>query len=167
MKEVILFLVGGLGGFILHTLTMKVSFKQRAIDNKIKVYDSLIVTWVKMRNFVYAYHPGDPAIPITNEVKREFDQIYGTSQQLIGEAILVCENNVLTADINELNERLYRTDWHKLEWELANSTMEAIKVDALKLVARMREDIKSSTRFEWQDFAHIVTGLSSRSAAKV
>jgi len=162
MKEAILFLVGGLGGFLLHTLTMKISFKQRAIDNKIKVYESLIATWVKMRNFIYAHHPGDPTIPIPNEVGQQFDQLYGSSQQLIGEAILVCEDDALTTDINALNERLYRAEWHELTMEQANAAIEAIKVDALKLVARMREDIKASTRLEWRDFVHIVSGLSPR-----
>ena len=36
MKDVLLVLLGGIGGFAIHALSMKVSFKQRTIENKIK-----------------------------------------------------------------------------------------------------------------------------------
>lgn len=160
MKELILLLLGGVGGFLIHTITMKVSFKQRAIENKIKVFDSLIGTWVQMRNFIYAHHTWQPMQAVPRDVAQQFDQMYGQSQQLIGEAILVCEDDALTGDINTLNERLYRTEWHHLNLDKANSNMEAIKLDALTLIARMREDIKGSTRLEWRDFTHIASGLS-------
>lgn len=48
MNQILLVLLGALGGFAVHAVSMKVSFKQRTIDNKIKVYDALIGTWVKM-----------------------------------------------------------------------------------------------------------------------
>jgi hypothetical protein len=160
MKELILLILGGVGGFLLHTITMKVSFKQRAIENKIKVFDSLIGTWVQMRNFIYAHHTGQPMQAVPRDVAQQFDQMYGQSQQLIGEAILVCEDDALTGDINALNERLYRTEWHSLEYAQANEAIEQIKVEAMALIARMREDIKGSTRLEWRDFTHIASGLS-------
>jgi len=138
MKELILFVLGGVGGFLLHTIAMKVSFKQRAIENKIKVFDSLIGTWVQMRNFIYAHHTGYPMQEVPPEMARQFDQMYGQSQQLIGEAILVCEDDGLTREINSLNEQMYRTGWHNLDLKQANATMEQIKQDALVLIGRMR-----------------------------
>ena len=65
MNEVLLLIAGAIGGFLVHSVTMKVSFKQRTIDNKIKVYHALITQWVKMRNFVYANHP-DSQQPISH-----------------------------------------------------------------------------------------------------
>ncbi len=100
-------IIGVAGGFLFHSLTMKVNFKQRTIDNKIKVFDSLIVTWIQMRNCVYAHHPSVSGESVTFETM--FDQIYGQTQQSIGEAILVCDNQRLIEDINIFNERLYRT----------------------------------------------------------
>ena len=140
---------------------MKVGFKQRTIENKIKVYDALIVQWVKMRNFIYSFHPGEPAENYPVEAIQKFDQMYGESQQFIGEAILVCEDVALTTDINNLNEKIYRTEWHQLPQIGANETMEQIKVDAINVIARMREDIKRSTRFEWQDFVHMFRGFKN------
>lgn len=160
MKELILLILGAGGGFLLHTITMKVSFKQRAIENKIKVFDSLICIWVKMRNFIYAHHTGQPMQAVPDDVAQQFDQMYGQSQQLIGEAILVCEDDALTSDINSLNERLYRTNWYGLEYAQANEAIEQIKLEAMALIAHMREDIKGSTRLEWRDFTHIASGLS-------
>lgn len=160
MKDAILVVLGGVGGFAIHAISMKVSFKQRTIENKIKVYDALISIWVKMRNYIYTHHRGQPVDVVPPNVADEFDQIYGSSQQLIGEAILVCEDDRLTTYINALNEKLYRTEWQKLEWSVANEAMEQIKVEALGVVSRMREDIKGSTRFEWRDFAHMLSGFS-------
>lgn len=159
MKELALLIVGGIGGFLLHTVTMKVSFKQRAIENKIKVFDSLIGTWVQMRNFIYTNHPGVSMQPVTREIVLQFDQMYGQSQQLIGEAILVCEDDVLAGDINSLNERIYRTEWNGLDFARVNDEMENIKREALSMIVRMREDIRASTRLEWRDFSHILSGI--------
>lgn len=162
MKEVILIILGAAGGFLVHSITMKVSFKQRTIDNKIKVYDALIAHWVQMRNFVYSHHGGEPNPDIPPQVMHEFDQMYGSSQTFIGEAILVCENDELTTDINELNEILYRTEWHMLSLDEANQKMEKLKIEALGVIGRMREDIKTSTRFELKDFLHILSGFSHK-----
>lgn len=159
MSEILLLIAGAIGGFMVHSVTMKVTFKQRTIDNKIKVYDSLITQWVRMRNFVYSYIPEQSAESYPIGIIKQFDQIYGESQQYIGEAILVCEDTVLTTDINNLNEKMYRTPWHELPLEKANEIMEEIKIEAMEIISRMREDIKGSTRFEWQDFTHIGEGL--------
>ena len=165
MKDVLLVLLGGVGGFAIHALSMTVSFKQRTIENKIKVYDALIGVWVRMRNYIYTHHRGQPVDVVLPNIAHEFDQIYGSSQQLIGEAILVCEDDALTTDVNDLNEKLYRTEWHKLEWSAVNQAMEQIKVQALAVVGRMREDIKRSTRFEWRDFSHMLSGFARRRTA--
>jgi hypothetical protein len=166
MKDVLLVFLGGIGGFALHALSMKVSFKQRTIDNKIKVYDALIGVWVRMRNYIYTHHPGQPADAVPPNIAYEFDQMYGSSQQLIGEAILVCEDDALTSRINALNEKLYRTEWQKLKWEAVNQAMEQVKTEALTVAAQMREDIKGSTRFEWRDFSHMISGFAPRRKAE-
>ncbi len=88
--------------------------------------------------------------------------MYGESQQFIGEAFLVCEDNALNRDINALNEKLYRTEWSQLPLERANEIMEEFKKEALAIISRMRDDVKASTRFEWQDFMHIASGFRKK-----
>ena len=126
--NLVILIIGALGGYLVHAISMKISFKQRTIDNKIKVYDTIIGHWVKMRNFIY--HKLLQDIQSYNE----FDKLYGDSQTLIGEAALVSEDTILADDINTLNERLYRTDWQKLEGEKINEQMEDIKKEALKVI---------------------------------
>lgn len=157
--ELLTFIIGAAGGFVVHSLSMKVSFKHRTIDNKIKVYDAIIGHWVRMRNIIYSVHPDVTGVPVPAETAVQFDQIYGESQQLIGEAILICEDKALTNDINELNERLYRTDWREMSINDSNTAIEKIKVDAFAIVDRMRDDIKSNTILQWSDFKHIFSGF--------
>ncbi|TAK06022.1 hypothetical protein EPO44_05895 [bacterium] len=161
MGGILAFILGAISGFSAHAIAMKVNFKQRTIDNKIKVFDGLIGQWVQMRNYIYANYPGVPGA-VAPEIIHQFDQIYGESQRLVGEAFLVCEDEEMSRDINALNERIYRTEWHTFTLDQANEHMEQIKIDAIALITRMREDIKRSTRFEWQDFKHIVSGFSRR-----
>jgi hypothetical protein len=85
--------------------------------------------------------------------------MYGESQQFIGEAFLVCEDDDLNREINAINEKLYRTEWNQLPLERANEIMEEFKKEALSVISRMRDDIKASTRFEWHDFVHIASGF--------
>lgn len=47
---------------------------------------------------------------------------------------------------------------HELPLEQANVKMEEIKSEAIAVISRMREDIKASTRFEWHDFVHMISG---------
>lgn len=153
MTVILTFLLGLFSGFWIHAITIKVSFKQRTIDNKIKVYDSIITHWVKMRNFIFS------AGEITQETFRQFDMIYGESQTFIGEAVLVSEDVRLVEDINSLNERFYRAGWAGMSHEQVNQTMEDIKQQAIEIISRMRDDIKMSTRFDREDLYHIVSGL--------
>jgi len=162
MSGILTFILGAIGGFLVHSLSMKVSFKQRTIDNKIKVYDGIIGHWVRMRNFIYSVHPGITGKPIPEEASGQFDQFYGESQQLIGEAVLICENKALTDDINVLNERLYRTEWQELELKESNQKIEKIKTDAYAIIERMREDIKTNTILQWSDLTHIYSGFFRR-----
>lgn len=157
--ELITFILGAIGGFVVHSLSMKVSFKQRTIDNKVKVYDAIIGHWVRMRNIIYSVHPDITGEPVPLGTERDFDRIYGESQQLIGEAILICEDKSLTEDINTLNEKLYRTRWDQFNLDEANKEIEIIKNEALEIIERMREDIKSNTILHWSDFVHIFSGL--------
>lgn len=162
MTGLLTFLLGILGGFAAHTVTMKVSFKQRTIDNKIKVFDSIIGTWVKMRNYIFAHHPGHPVTDLPTQVALEFDRMYGESQQLIGEAILICDDEALTTELNRLNEQLYRTQWARMDHATVTAAIERFKTEALLAVSRMRNDIKRSTRLELADFSHILSGLFGR-----
>jgi len=157
VSTILTLVLGAIGGFLAHSIAMRVSFKQRSIDHKIKVYDKLIGHWVRMRNFVFS------GIQSSDETHRIFDQMYGESQRFIGQAILVCEDDELTTDINELNERLYRTEWSSLERDDVNQKMENIKTDAIQIVNRMREDIKQNTRLDRDDFLYIFGGVKSRS----
>jgi hypothetical protein len=156
MTALLTFLLGAFGGFAAHIFTMKVGFKQRTIDNKIKVFDSLIGTWVKMRNFIFAHHTGKPVQAIPQPIALEFDQMYGQSQQTIAEAILICDDESLTTELNRLNEKLYRTPWGQMDLAAVNKEIETFKVEAFAAVARMRKDIKRSTRFELSDFTHLL-----------
>ena len=156
MYELIILVIGALGGFGLHSIVKMISFKQRTIDNKIKVFDSLIGSWIKMRNFIISNYKEQP---ISQEVRCKFDEIYGNSQQLIGESILVCENESLTTDINDLNESIYRNNWDIIDSNEINVVMDQFKVDVLALVVRMREDIKNNNRLEWQDIMFDISGL--------
>jgi len=156
MYELMLLIIGALSGFGLYIIAMMISFKRRTIDIKIKVFNSLIGSWAKMRNFIIANHKEEP---IAQEARNQFDEIYGNSQQLIGESILVCENESLTTDINDLNESIYRNNWDILDSNEINIIMDQFKVDALALVVRMREDIKKNNRLEWQDLIFGISGL--------
>ena len=40
--------------------------------------------------------------------------------------------------------------------------MEQLKIEALGVIGRMREDIKTSTRFELKDFLYILSGFGNR-----
>lgn len=148
------FIIGAVGGYLIHAISMKVSFKQRTIENKIKVFDAIIIQWVKMRNFVFHDLRQKP------DAHLEFDKIYGESQTFIGEAILVSEDVTLAEDINSLNERLYRSDWQGRQEQEINSDMDDIKIQAMAIIKRMRDDISKSTIFEFSDFLHILSGLN-------
>ena len=162
MSALITFFLGLIAGFFAHALSMKVSFKQKTIENKIKVYDTLIAEWVKMRNFIFSSHHGDTDRVMSPQAFPEFDQMYGLTQQYIGEAFLVCEDEQLTSDINELNEKIYRTPWWNITLAEANPAIEEIKREALSIIRRMRMDVQASTRLDWEDFKHIFTGFFNR-----
>ena len=147
-------LIGAIVGYMVHAVSMKVSFKQRTIDNKIKVYDAIIGHWARMRNFVFHDLLQKPNIYL------EFDKLYGESQTFIGEAILVSEDFKLAEDLNGLNERLYRTEWQKLPPEKVNSEMEDIKNQGIAIIKRMRDDILKNTILEISDFFHIFSGFN-------
>ncbi len=145
-------IIGAIGGYLIHAISIKISFKQRTIDNKIKVFDAIIAHWVRMRNFIFHDLRQKPNALL------EFDKIYGESQTFIGEAILVSEDVKLAEDINSLNERLYRTNWRDRPEEEINSDMEDIKNQAIAIIKRMRDDISKSTILEFGDFLHILSG---------
>ncbi|MGH7885152.1 MAG: hypothetical protein ACRENO_05595 [Thermodesulfobacteriota bacterium] len=150
MSSIITLILGAVGGFLLHAISMKISFKNRTIDNKINVFDNIIASWVSMRNFIYS----DSRLN-----HQKLDQMYGESQRSIGACILVCEDQELTENINSLNEKLYRTNWTDLPTETMNKEIEEIKIEAWEIINRMREDVKESTRLNRSDFLHIIKGF--------
>nr|HAT8715412.1 hypothetical protein [Legionella jordanis] len=106
----------------MHIVAMKISFKQRTIDHKIKVYDLLITHWVQMRNYIIHFSQES-----VSDKWVELDKIYGQSQTYIGEAFLVSDNQVLLTDINSFNEKFYRSsNWCKLSSEEINVRMEEL-----------------------------------------
>lgn len=144
MIAIITLSIGFILGLFTHIITMKISFKQRTIDNKIKVYDAIIASWVKMRNRI-----------LHAEMSRKWiilDQIYGDSQTFIGEIFLITENDTLAIDINNFNEEFYRQNWSNFNLDETNIKLEEIKSKGLKLVERMRSDIQSSTVLNRKDF---------------
>jgi len=148
-------IIGAFVGYMVHAISMKVSFKQRTIDNKIKVYDAIISHTIRMRNFII--HD----LLLKQDGYSEFDKLYGESQTFIGEAILVSEDQKLAEDINSFNERLYCTDWKKLSQESKlGSEMDDIKIQGFSIIKRMRDDISKSTILEISDFSHIFSGLN-------
>jgi hypothetical protein len=131
---------------------MKISFKQRTIDNKIKVYDSIITSWVKMRNEIFSQN---------NIQDKQFriNKIYGESQAFIGEIFLVTENNDLAALIDQFNERFYRQPWFNSDLSTINQIIEALKIEAISLITLMRDDIYESTILKRDDIFHIWSSL--------
>lgn len=149
-SNIITFIIGLFAGYFLYAIPMKVSFKNRTFDNKIIAFDNIITSWIKMRNHIYSESSTNIQI---------LDQIYGESQRFIGQCVLVCEDKKLTEDINNLNEKLYRTKWNNLSIEDSNNEIEEIKKEAWKIIDRMRYDAKESTRLDLNDFLHILKGL--------
>lgn len=117
---------------------MKLNFQQRTIENKIKIFDSLITTWVQMRNLL-VHQRNNP------KWLEELDKIYGNSQRYLGEAMLVSKNVDLILNIEVFNEKFYRSDWSKLSREDTNKKLEELKKEARELIPRMRNDIQEST----------------------
>lgn len=141
---------------------MRINFKQRTIDNKIKIYDSIISSWVKMRNLIYSRIENN-----TDPSKKWFDldQAYGESQTFIGETFLVSDNTQLAQDINIFNEKFYRSEWHKLTIDQANNTIEALKQECLLIIDRMRADIKESAILHIADVMDIFKGTFSKNSS--
>lgn len=150
MIALITLVVGFFSGVFIHMLTMKISFKQRTIDNKIKIYDSIITTWVRMRNEIFS-HNSDKFL--------QLDRIYGESQAFIGEIFLVAEDNNLATSINQFNEKFYRQNWPNLDIDTVNNRIEELKIEAITLVVRMRHDIQESAILRRDDICHIIGGL--------
>jgi hypothetical protein len=91
---------GVISGYFFNVIAMCISFKQRTIDNKIKVYDALIANWVEMRNLIYHDIDADKWLKL--------DKLYGRSQTYIGESFLLSDNQDLLEDINNFNEKFVR-----------------------------------------------------------
>jgi hypothetical protein len=153
-------LAGGIGGFFLHVLTMKISFKQKVIEDKFRVYRGLIEHWLKFRNLIYKGISSEPdGVDKYLEAK---DAWYSESQKFIGEAILIADNIELAEQINSFNESFYWTEWQGLPSDQTDKLMDVFKRGGEDLAAMMRDDIRSASRFEREDFMHMVSGLRGR-----
>ena len=148
-------LISLFAGWFGHSLAIRVRFKEKFIEYKVKVFDSLLSQWVQMRNFIYRHHPIITGKPIPDEVEREFDQMYGRSQQAVGQSLLVCDDRQLNKRINDVNERMYRTLWLELDHDQVNSAMEEFKDDVFNLVRDMKTNIELDTRLTLSDLLHI------------
>ncbi len=129
---------GGVIGFFSHIVVMKINFQQRTITNKIKVFDTLIATWMQMRNQLV--HGKDK-----NKNLEELDKIYGKSLVCVAEAILISNDEKLVLDIDNFNEELYRR-WYELSEKEVGERLEKLKKEGIKLISRMRKDIKKNTK---------------------
>lgn len=155
MTIIVTLILGFIIGFFTHIIAMKISFKQRTIDYKIKIYDSIITSWVKTRNQIYSEI--NPDIP--NEKWYQLEKLYGKSQAYIAEALLVSEDTQLAIEINEFNEKFYRQNWHQLSLTEANNQIAQLKTEAINFIQRMRNDIKESTVLNRNDFNHVFQAL--------
>lgn len=142
---------GVISGYFFNVIAMCISFKQRTIDNKIKVYDGLIANWVEMRNLIYH--------DIDTDKWLKLDKLYGRSQTYIGESFLLSDNQDLLEDINNFNEKFIRTNWHELSLNSINETIEKLKIDGLGLIQRMKADIHESSKLTRADLSQIFRGI--------
>ena len=149
-------LFGFVSGYFFNVLTIKISFKQRTVDNKIKIYDALICKWIEIRNHLIHFESDNGKNFSTNKWL-ELDKIYGQTQAYIGEAFLVSDDQNLIEDINNFNEKYYRTNWSELSD--MNTTLEDLKKDGITIIKRMKIDIQESTRFVWSDMSHLFKGF--------
>lgn len=151
LTALLTFIFGIISGYLFNSITMCISFKQRTIDNKIKVYDALIANWVEMRNHIYQNTDNDKWLKL--------DKLYGQSQTLIGESFLLSDDQHLLEDINNFNEKFLRTNWHELSLDNTNKIIETLKIDGLSLIQRMKADIHESTILTRTDISHIFKGI--------
>lgn len=136
----LLTLIAGLvGGCFLHILVMKINFQQKMIDNKIKIFESLITIWIRMREQLVHKENGDGRW-------FELDKFYGESLRYLAGAILVSDNNALVLDIDTFNENFYRQKWFNLSEDEINKKLDDLKKEGMKLIPRMRDDIQESAR---------------------
>lgn len=144
-------IIGGILGYFFNLLSVKISFKHRTIDNKIKVYDSLIANWVEIRNLIYRDQ-------IDCGWLQQFDNLYGKSQLFIGESFLLSDDHHLLEDINNFNEKFVIQDWSKLTKDQTYTIMKDLKIEALDLIKKMKADIHESTTFTKSDILQIFKG---------
>ncbi|WP_347252372.1 hypothetical protein [Legionella sp.] len=156
MIAVLTLLFGFVSGYFFNVLAIKISFKHRTIENKIKIYDSLIIKWVEMRNCIIHFER-EKGQNFSNTKWIELDKIYSQTQTFIGEAFLISDDQKLVEDINNFNEKYCRANWSKLP-DLSAS-LQDFKEEGIKIVSRMKADIQDSTRFVWRDLSHLFKGF--------
>ncbi|HBC0463176.1 TPA: hypothetical protein I8Y81_000299 [Legionella pneumophila] len=142
---------GVISGYFFNVIAMCISFKQRTIDNEIKVYDALIANWVEMRNLIYH--------DIDTDKWLKLDKLYERSQTYIGESFLLSDDQTLLEDINNFNEQFVRTNWHELSLDSINEIMEKLKINGLGLIQRMKADIHESSKLTRTDLTQIFSSI--------
>jgi len=154
MFEVILLIIGVVAGFCLYRMVIMSGSRQSTINNKINTFDSITESWTEVRHFILANHKGKL---LSREANSALDEMHKNSQQLIDKLNLESENQHLISDINGFNESIYQNEWDTLDLKKLSAVTNQLKTDSSVLAVRMREDINSSYRLEWQDLKSCIT----------
>jgi hypothetical protein len=79
------------------------------------------------------------------------DAWYSEAHKLLGETILIADDVELVEQINSFTERFYWVEWEKLSPDDKDGLMDDFKLEGLLIAAKMRDDIRSASRFERED----------------
>jgi len=134
--------IGFIFGFLTNFFAMKINFKQRVIDHKIKTYESLIACWIKMRNQI---------VHGSENKEKELGILYGESQLYVGK-IFLFESQVFSEAVNFFNENFYRSNWCGLDRDASNAKLEEFKKEAIQLILSMKKSVMENTVFNRADF---------------
>ncbi|MCM8774520.1 MAG: hypothetical protein NC820_07300 [Candidatus Omnitrophica bacterium] len=119
-------------------MTMRICFKEKIIDLKIKVYADTISVIGEIRNLLVRYPGSGQALNIFED---ELDKLYSKRQELLADIYLVSENEDIPKGLDSLLGFLYRTDRGKFIDEKSDELWNNIKSRAIKIVNLMRSDI--------------------------
>lgn len=153
MKTLITVLLGALGGFFVHAVAMKINFKQTVIEDKKRLYASIVGQWLKMRNLIYDNRP-DP------HANADFDHMYIECINIAAGVRLVIEQSDLFDRIVNLSQLIYNTHWSNLTQDRFDELIEMFfNRKVLEIINLMRLDIRDTSRLELSDLIHIFKGL--------
>ncbi len=153
MEILITAILGVIGGFLLHAIAMKVNFKQVVIEDKKRLYTSIVSQWLKMRSFIYDHRQNPNIHP-------DFDHMYIECINISSGIQLISEQSDLSERITLLSYEIYNTHWSNLDPDRFNDLIDMFFVrKALEIIKIMRSDIRDTSRLELVDLIHILRGL--------